>query len=228
MKSRILLVEDETSVAMTVRDLLGAEGHDVERAADGLTGFDRASTGSFDLVILDVMLPGKSGLEVCEQLRRNGSGVAILMLTARSELSARVGGLRRGADDYLVKPFEPPELVARVDALLRRVGKGKLAPLTKFSFGNIEVDFQVGQASRNGEIVKLTTKEFELLRYLIERRGKVVPRDELLGGVWQYQTGVSSRTVDMHIAWLRQKLEDSSQNSRFIQTIRGAGYRFTP
>ena len=227
MSSRILLVEDEAAVALTLSDLLSGEGYEVETAADGPRGLARASSEPFDLVVLDVMLPGKNGFEVCRELRQRGKDVAILMLTAKSQLTDRVVGLKLGADDYLTKPFEPPELVARVEALLRRVKKEHLPPVTQFQFGDVEVDFEKNEIHKAGQPVALAGKEMELLRYLIDRRGKVVSRDELLEAVWQYQPGVSSRTIDVHVAWLRQKLEDNPGNPRHIHTARGVGYRFS-
>ena len=166
---------------------------------------------SFDLIVLDVMLPGKNGLEVCRELRQRGKDVAVLMLTAKTQLIDRVVGLKLGADDYLTKPFEPPELLARIEALLRRVNKEKLTPVARFQFGNVDVDFEKGDVRKDGMPIALAAKELELLRYLIDHRGKVVSRDELLEGVWEYQPGVSSRTIDVHVAWLRQKLEDNPQ-----------------
>jgi two-component system, OmpR family, alkaline phosphatase synthesis response regulator PhoP len=226
MSSRILLVEDEPGLVLTLSDLLAAEGYQVESAMDGQTGLARATTEPFDLVILDVMLPGKNGLDVCRELRQRGRDCAILMLTAKSQLTDRVVGLKLGADDYLTKPFEPPELVARIEALLRRVRREKLTPVARFQFGNVEVDFERGDVRKQGAAVNLAGKELQLLRYLVDHRGKVVSRDELLEAVWEYQPGVSSRTIDVHVAWLRQKLEDSPQNPRHIHTVRGVGYRF--
>jgi len=226
MSSRILLVEDEPGLVMTLSDLLAAEGYEVESATDGPSGLARASTETFDLVILDVMLPGKSGFDVCRELRQRGCDCAILMLTARSQLTDRVVGLKLGADDYLTKPFEPPELVARVEALLRRVRRERLTPVVHFRFGNVEVDFEKGDVRKSGAPVSLAGKELNLLRYLVDHRGKVVSREELLEAVWEYQPGVSSRTIDVHVAWLRQKLEDTPQNPRHIHTVRGVGYRF--
>jgi len=228
MNPRILLVEDEPGLVLTLSDLLAAEGYEVESATDGPTGLARAANGQFDLVILDVMLPGKNGLDVCRELRQRGKDVAVLMLTAKTQLTDRVVGLKLGADDYLAKPFEPPELLARIEALLRRVKKQNLPRVARFQFGNVEVDFERGDARKNGVPVSLTGKELELLRCLIDRRGNVVSREELLEGVWEYQPGVSSRTIDVHIAWLRQKLEDTPQSPRHIHTVRGVGYRFSP
>jgi two-component system, OmpR family, alkaline phosphatase synthesis response regulator PhoP len=228
MNSRILLVEDEPGLVLTLSDLLAAENYTVESARDGVTGLTRAASEPFDLVILDVMLPGKNGFDVCRDLRQQGKDVPVLMLTAKSQLTDRVVGLKLGADDYLIKPFEPEELLARVEALLRRVKKGKLAPVVKYQFGTVEVDFERGDVRKDGRPISLAGKELELLRYLIDHRGQVVSREALLEAVWQYQPGVSSRTIDVHVAWLRQKLEDTPQNPRHIHTVRGIGYRFAP
>jgi two-component system alkaline phosphatase synthesis response regulator PhoP len=226
MNVRVLLVEDEPAVAMTLADLLTGEGYEVETATDGRTGLARASSEPFDVVLLDVMLPGMNGFDVCRELRRTGKDVAVLMLTARGQLTDRVVGLKLGADDYLTKPFEPPELLARVEALLRRVRKQGLPAVASFQFGDVEVDFERGDAKKGGAAIPLAAKEFELLRYLVNRRGKVVSREELLESVWEYQPGVSSRTLDVHIAWLRQKLEDNPASPKHIHTVRGVGYRF--
>ncbi|HEV2447923.1 MAG TPA: response regulator transcription factor, partial [Candidatus Sulfopaludibacter sp.] len=153
MSSRILLVEDEEGVALTLSDLLSGEGYEVETAADGPRGLARASSEPFDLVVLDVMLPGKNGFDVCRELRQRGKDVAILMLTAKSQLTDRVVGLKLGADDYLTKPFEPPELVARVEALLRRVKKDRLPAVKQFQFGDVEVDFEKGEVRKGGQPV---------------------------------------------------------------------------
>ena len=225
MSARILLVEDEPGLVMTLSDLLGAEGYEVESATDGPAGLSRALREKFDLIVLDVMLPGMSGLEVCRELRQQGSEVAVIMLTAKTQLYDRVAGLKLRADDYLTKPFEPPELLARIEALLRRV-KPEAASVTRFQFGDVEIDFERGEVRKGDAEVNLAAKELDLLRYLIDHRGNVVSRDELLEAVWEYQPGVSSRTIDVHVAWLRQKLEDTPQNPRHIHTVRGVGYRF--
>ena len=226
MIARILLVEDEPGLVMTLTDLLTAEGYEVESATDGPSGLAKALKLKFDLMVLDVMLPGKSGLEVCRELRQQGNPIAVLMLTAKTQLYDRVVGLKLGADDYLTKPFEPPELLARIEALLRRVKSDRPTPLTHFQFSNVEIDFDRGEVRKGGVEINLAAKELELLRYLIDRRGNVVSRDELLEAVWEYQPGVSSRTIDVHVAWLRQKLEDNPQTPRHIHTVRGVGYRF--
>jgi two-component system alkaline phosphatase synthesis response regulator PhoP len=221
------LVEDEPGLVLTLSDLLCGQGYTVESAIDGPEALAKASREQFDLLILDVMLPGQDGLEVLRELRACGNNVAVLMLTARAQLSDRVDGLKLGADDYLAKPFEPPELLARVEALLRRVQRAP-ARVSHFRFGEVEVDFEKGDVEKGGKPVSLAGKELDLLRYLIDHRGAVVSRNDLLETVWQYQPGVSSRTIDVHVAWLRQKLEDHPQNPRHIYTIRGVGYRFSP
>jgi two-component system alkaline phosphatase synthesis response regulator PhoP len=228
MSSRILLVEDEPGLVLTVSDLLSTEGYEVESAADGESGLSKAIAGKFDLVILDIMLPRKTGFEVCRELRQKGIDVAILMLTAKTQVVDRVVGLKLGADDYLTKPFDPAELLARVEALLRRVQKENRIPVQSFQFGDIEIDFERAVLLKGGHLVTLASKELQLLRYLVDNRGRVVPREELLQNVWEYSSDVSSRTIDVHVAWLRQKLEDNPQNPKHIHTIRGKGYRFSP
>ncbi len=226
MSSRILLVEDEPGLVVTLSDLLTGEGYVVETASDGPSGLKRAAADLFDLVILDVMLPGKNGFDVCRELRQQGKDVAVIMLTAKSQLTDRVVGLKLGADDFLAKPFEPAELLARVEALLRRVKKEKLPPVARFQFANVDIDFEKGVVRKGDTPINLAGKEMELLRYLIDHRGSVVARDELLEAVWRYQPGVSSRTIDVHVAWLRQKLEENPGTPRHIHTVRGVGYRF--
>jgi len=225
---RILLIEDEPSLVLTLTDLLAEQGYLVESALDGLSGLAKAQSHHFDLVILDVMLPGKDGLQVCRELRASGNHVVVLMLTAKTQLLDRVAGLKLGADDYLAKPFEPPELLARIEALLRRSDKQTPVRVSRFRFGEVEVDFEKGDVAKRGKRINLAGKELDLLRYLIDHRGTVVSRNDLLQTVWDYQPGVSSRTIDVHVAWLRQKLEDHPQNPRHIYTIRGVGYRFSP
>jgi len=228
MNSRILLVEDEPGLVLTVSDLLINEGYEVDTAMDGDAGLLKATSEPFDLIILDVMMPKRNGLDVCRDLRQRGYDTAILMLTAKTQIVDRVVGLKLGADDYLNKPFDPSELLARVEALLRRVKKEGRAQVRSFEFGDVVVDFESGQVTKAGVAVGLASKEMQLLRYLVDRRGKVVTREELLQNVWEYQSDVSSRTIDVHVAWLRQKLEDNQQSPQHIHTIRGKGYRFAP
>jgi two-component system alkaline phosphatase synthesis response regulator PhoP len=227
MNLRILLVEDEPGLVLTVSDLLIAEGYEVETAGDGEAGLSKAATGKFHLVILDVMLPRKSGFDICRELRQRGVDIAILMLTAKSQVVDRVVGLKLGADDYLTKPFDPTELLARVEALLRRVRQDKRIPVQSFKFADVEVDFERAEVRKGGRHVNMASKELQLLRYLVDHRGRVVPREELLQNVWEYAGDVSSRTIDVHVAWLRQKLEDNPQTPKHIHTIRGMGYRFS-
>jgi two-component system, OmpR family, alkaline phosphatase synthesis response regulator PhoP len=228
MNSRILLIEDEPGLVLTLSDLFEAEGYLVETASDGPAGLAKARGSPFDVIILDIMLPGKNGFDVCREIRSGGSDVAILMLTAKTQIIDRVVGLKLGADDYLTKPFDPSELLARVEALLRRVRKENLNPVARYQFGDVLVDFEKAETLKSGSPVSLAAKELHLLRYLINHRGKVLSRDELLQEVWQYQPEVSTRTVDVHIAWLRQKLESNPQLPKHILTVRGSGYRFTP
>lgn len=226
MMSSILLVEDDRGIATVVADLLKADGHQVEVQADGEKGLRRAVETTFDLLILDVMLPGMNGFHICRTLREEGFDGPILMLTARGEVSDRVEGLRKGADDYLIKPFAPAELVARAEALLRRVHKRDLTPVRSFRFGKVSVDFGKSECVRGGKPVSLAAKEIDLLRFLIHKRGQILTREAILSQVWKEQKFITARTVDVHIAWLRQKLEENPEAPKFIQTVRGAGYRF--
>jgi two-component system alkaline phosphatase synthesis response regulator PhoP len=226
MSSRILLVEDEPGVRLVVSDLLRAEGHAVETAEEGVSGRRLATEERFDLLILDVLLPGPGGLEICHAARERGFDGAILMLTAKGQVADRVRGLQTGADDYLIKPFDPDELVARVSALLRRVHKEQLTPVTRVEFGGNTVDFGRREFLKHGQRLDLTTKEVELLQFLVNHRGQVLSRERILQHVWREQVHITARTVDVHVAWLRQKLETNPQEPRFILTQRGEGYRF--
>ncbi len=227
MNSRILIVEDEPGILLVIADLLRAESHIVETAVEGREGLRRATEEKFDLLILDVMLPGLNGFEICHAVRERGFDGAILMLTAKGQIRDRVYGLQTGADDYLVKPFNSDELVARVNALLRRVHKENLTPVMKFEFGNVTADFSQMKFLKNGEPVSLAAKEAELLRLLINLRGQILTREQILKHVWSEQPFITERTVDVHIAWLRQKLEDTPESPKHILTIRGEGYRFS-
>jgi two-component system alkaline phosphatase synthesis response regulator PhoP len=227
MERKILLVEDEPGLVMTLTDRLEAEGYAVASASDGDAGLARASSEDFDLLILDVMLPRKSGLDVCRKLRQNGNNVPVLMLTARGQVVDKVVGLQLGADDYLTKPFDMMELLARIEALLRRTRVEPVAAGTAYQFGDIRVDFRRAEVTREGKPVSLTAREFQLLNYLIEHRGATLSRDELLIEVWGYDAVPSTRTVDVHMAWLRQKIEENPAHPQFIQTVRGLGYKFT-
>jgi two-component system alkaline phosphatase synthesis response regulator PhoP len=225
VKKRILLVEDEPGLRLTLTDRLASEGYEVASAADGDEGYRRASGERFDLVILDVMLPGRGGLDVVRDLRQRGVAVPVLMLTARGQLADRVVGLKLGADDYLTKPFEMAELLARVEARVRR-GEGGGGGQESYRFGPVSVDFRRTEVERDGVPVELSAKEFHLLRYFIEHRGATVTRNELLDAVWGYDAMPTTRTVDVHVAWLRKKVEPQPHHPRFILTVHGIGYKF--
>jgi len=224
---RILLVEDEKGLILTLTDRLVSEGFEVESATDGLLGFEKALGSPHDLIILDVMLPKKNGYDVCRDLRQKGIETPILMLTAKGETIDKVLGLKLGADDYLTKPFEVIELLARIEALLRRRSVRTNGQHTDaFRFGAITIDFKRAEVTRDSERVDLSAMEFKLLQHLIENRGIVHSRDQLLDAVWGYEAMPSTRTVDVHIAWLRQKLESNPKHPNFIQTVHGMGYKF--
>jgi len=227
MTRRILLVEDEPGLVLTLTDRLTKEGYTVRSANDGPSGFKLATTESFDLLILDVMLPHSSGLDVCRDLRQRGVKTPILMLTAKSQVVDKVVGLKLGADDYLTKPFEMMELLARVEALLRRAPRRSAsANEGSYEFGPIRVDFRSTEVFRDGHAVELSAREFKLLCYFIEHRGATISRDELLNAVWGYDAMPFTRTVDVHVAWLRQKLEPNPRHPQYILTVHGMGYRF--
>jgi len=225
MNARILIIEDESGLATTLKDRLQKEGHTVNVALDGNSGMVMALREPFDLLILDLMLPGQNGLTICQKLRQLGSNAPILMLTARRQTMDKVIGLRTGADDYLTKPFKMVELLARVDALLRRAASGKAAAI-RYQFGELQIDIRSTEVTREGRPVALSAKEFQLLRYFVENRGATLSRDQLLREVWGYGGQPSTRTVDVHVAWLRQKIEKDPKNPQFILTIVGLGYKF--
>ncbi len=228
MNRKILLVEDEEDLSLTLADRLENEGYAVEAAMDGETAVEMGVNGSYDLIILDVMLPRKNGFDVCRDLRQKNITIPILMLTAKGETIDKVIGLKLGADDYLTKPFEITEMLARVEALLRR-SPHSITPQNlpdQYSFDSITVDLRRTEVCREKQIVEMTAKEFKLLQYFITHRGVTISRDELLDAVWGYNTIPSSRTVDVHINWLRQKIEPNPENPRYILTVHGFGYKF--
>ena len=225
MNARILIVEDEAGLATTLKDRLQKEGHTVSVARDGNSGMDMATREPFDVLILDLMLPGQNGLTICQKVRQLGSNAPILMLTARRQTMDKVIGLRTGADDYLTKPFKMVELLARVDALLRRTAAGKVAA-ARYQFGDLRIDIRSTEVMREGRPVALSAKEFQLLRYFVEHRGATLSRDQLLRDVWGYGGQPSTRTVDVHVAWLRQKIEKDPKDPQLILTIVGMGYKF--
>jgi two-component system alkaline phosphatase synthesis response regulator PhoP len=223
--SKILIVEDEPDMVLGLKDNFEFEGYEVLTAADGQAGLERARAAKPDLLVLDIMLPRLSGLEVCKTLRGEGFEGPIIMLTARGQEIDKVVGLELGADDYVTKPFSIRELLARVRAILRR-SEGKKKRLSRYQFSDIELDFEAYRAKKAGEPLELSPREFELLRYLIERKGETVSRDRLLEDVWGYESYPSTRTVDTHIAKLRAKIGDSGSEPRWIMTIHGVGYKF--
>ena len=226
VNSHILLVEDEPGLVLTLGDRLRSEGYTVEALYEGTQVLDRVTRERFGLIILDVMLPGKGGFEVCQELRQRGYTTPILMLTARTQMADKVKGLKLGADDYLTKPFEMPELLARVEALLRRGARAASEGPDFYDCGPLHIDMRRSEVLRDGLPAALSTKEFQLLRYLLENRGRAVGREELLKEVWGYASAPSTRTVDVHVAWLRQKLESDPKQPKYILTVHGQGYKF--
>jgi len=219
----ILVVEDERAIAMALADDLKLEGYEVEVVRDGESALGRAREKSFDLILLDVMLPRKDGFDVCRQLRRTGLRPPIIMLTAKTHTAEKVLGLEMGADDYVTKPFDPIELRARIKAVLRR-SAGELPEVC--CFGEVEVDFGRCEAHRAGKPLDITTTEFKLLTAFILHRGKVISRDRLLDEVWGRDVYLTDRVVDNHIANLRKKIEPDPAHPRFLVSVRGSGYRF--
>ncbi|HTA23864.1 MAG TPA: response regulator transcription factor [Terriglobales bacterium] len=223
--AKILIVEDEPNMVAGLRDNFEFEGYQVLTAPDGVAGLERALSESPDLVILDVMMPRMSGLDVCKQLKAKKPSMPIIMLTARGQEVDKVVGLELGADDYVTKPFSIRELLARVKAVLRRAGtipkQGE-----KFAFGEVEVNLRNCQVSRKGKALEFSSKEFELLKYFLNHPGETLSRDRLLEDVWGYDRFPTTRTVDAHIVRLRQKVEPKPDDPRFILTVHGTGYKF--
>jgi DNA-binding response OmpR family regulator len=223
--AKILIVEDEPDMVLGLKDNFEFEGYEVVTAPDGASGIEKAQSMRPDLVLLDIMMPKLSGLEVCKQLRAEGFRKPIIMLTARGQEIDKIVGLELGADDYVTKPFSIRELLARVRAALRRA-EGGAPKLSRYRFGDVELDFETYKGTRGGEPLDMSPREFELLRYLIQRKGETVSRDQLLEDVWGYQSYPSTRTVDTHIAKVRAKIGDSGSEPRYILTIHGMGYKF--
>jgi DNA-binding response OmpR family regulator len=223
---KILVVEDEPQMRMGLKDNLEFEGYEVLFAGDGQEALDILSDTSFDLIILDVMLPKVSGFDVLKKIRADGNNTPVIMLTAKGEEIDRVLGLELGADDYVTKPFSLRELLARVKAILRRnVSKGT-AEQQQYNIGKLEVDFAAYSALSNGQDIPMTHKEFEILKYFIQHRNETVSRDDLLHDVWGYEADITSRTVDNFILKLRQKIEHDSAHPKFLLTVHGVGYKF--
>ncbi|GAB1431817.1 response regulator transcription factor [Spirochaetota bacterium] len=230
MAKSVFMIEDEPGLVLTVGDRLQAEGYDFSSSQNGLEGEKTALERNFDLILLDVMLPGKDGFAICRTLRANNFITPILMLTARSQLDDKVSGLKNGADDYLCKPFEMAELVARIEALLRRAEASSRAMDTakKKHAGGMVIDLKRGYIISKNEEHQLSAQEIKLLDYFYRHENIIVSRDELLDSVWGYDAEITTRTIDVHVARLRQKMGDAKDVSRYIHTVRGIGYKFTP
>ncbi len=229
MTHRLLLIEDEDSLVVTLTDALTSEGYEVLASQNGREGFALACDRPFELIVLDLSLPQKSGFDVCRDLRARGIKTPILMLTARGELVDKVLGFKLGADDYLTKPFEIPELLARIEALLRRTLSEPSSDVSVvFDFGSVRVDLRKEEVLRDGRNVELSAQEFHLLKYFIEHPDRTITREELLEEVWGYTGNMFTRTVDVHVSLLRKKLEDPTGKPAHFVTVRGRGYRFLP
>jgi two-component system alkaline phosphatase synthesis response regulator PhoP len=221
---KVLIIDDEPDMLLGLRDNCEYEGYEVVVAPDGESGIQRTLESRPDIILLDVMLPKLSGLDVCRHLRKKGIDTPIIMLTARGQEIDKVVGLEVGADDYVTKPFGVQELLARVRAHLRRSAAGR--PLQEYSFADVELNFKTYEAKKAGHSLEMSPREFETLKYLITREGEVVTRDQLLENVWGYNAFPLTRTVDNHIAKLRHKLETSPSDPRHILTVHRVGYKF--
>lgn len=231
MTKRILLIEDEPGLVLTLSDALRSEGYEVDAATDGATGLERAITGTWDVILLDVMLPRMNGFDVCRGLRQQGVRTPVIMLTARGQVVDRVLGLKIGADDYLPKPFDMLELLARIEVQVRRTAPrpdvaGREADAQEVRFGDVVVNLREAVVTRAGVPVEVSAREFLLLKYFVEHPGEMLSRDQLLNDVWGYHAMPSTRTVDVHVAWLRQKIEPNPRHPQFILTVHGLGYKF--
>ena len=228
--THVLIVEDDEAMSVALRDGFEYEGYSVSVAKDGEAGLELATSATPDLILLDVMLPKMTGLDICKQLRGTGSAVPIIMLTARGQEIDKVLGLKLGADDYITKPFGFMELLARAEAVLRRYTAGSqpaAAPPDVYRFGDVTIDFKRHEATKAGEPIELSPREFQLLAYFIEHKGEIVTREKLLDAVWDYNAIPFTRTVDMHIAKLRKKVEDNPGDPRYVVTVHRLGYKFT-
>jgi two-component system, OmpR family, alkaline phosphatase synthesis response regulator PhoP len=223
---RILLIEDEPGLVLTLTDRLRAEGYDTASATDGPAGLKRAIGEAWDLILLDVMLPGMGGFDVVREIRQQKVTVPVIMLTARGQVIDKVLGLKLGADDYLTKPFEMLELLARVEAQLRRAAASAAPGARRYQFADIVMDVRKAEVRRQGQLIELSAREFLLLKYFVEHREATLTREELLNEVWGYHSMPSTRTVDVHVAWLRQKIEPNVKQPQYIITVHGLGYKF--
>lgn len=230
MKYNILMVEDEEGLVMTLSDRLISEGYYLDIEQDGENGYQAAILKSYDIILLDIMLPRKGGYDILRDLRQHGVSCPVIMLSAKSQTIDKVLGLKLGADDYVTKPFDTTELLARIEAALRRshiTASHKLVA-DVVRFGNFELNTRTAELKKNGQLLELSAREYHLLRYFLTHPDEVISRDTLLNEVWGYDAMPNTRTVDVHIAWLRQKLEDVPRHPRHVLTIHGLGYRFVP
>jgi len=223
---RLLLIEDEPGLVLTLRDRLTREGYAIETSSDGESGLERAAREAFDLVLLDVMLPRLNGFDVLRELRKRGAEMPVIMLTAKGQVVDKVVGLKLGADDYVTKPFEMAELLARLEALFRRSRAQTASPAGTYVFGDVRVDFRRAEVFRAGVPVQLSALEFKLLAFFVQNRGALLTRDLLLDKVWGYDATPATRTVDVHVAALRQRLEPNPSRPVYLLTAHRRGYRF--
>ena len=231
MPQRLLLVEDEIGIRVPLADSLRVAGYEVEAVEDGESALRTAPTGGFDLIVLDVLLPDKDGVAVCAELRHKAVNTPVLMLTVKGELEDRVRGFAAGADDYVCKPFEFVELLARIKAIVRRSQNSPPPDSSAehvYEFGDVRVDTKRAVVWRSNERILLSAMEYELLRYFLTHAGEILPRSRLLQDVWMAQPKAESRTVDVHVTGLRKKIEENPAHPRWIRTVRGKGYRFLP
>lgn len=222
---KILIIEDEKDLVTGLKFNLEARDYQVIAAYDGETGYRKALVEKPDLVILDLMLPKLNGYEVCKRLKKEAPDIPIIMLTAKSQEAEIVTGLELGADDYITKPFSVLELLARINTVLRRVRSGSEIPEV-YQFGNLEINFKKYVAFKKGKSLKLSPREYEILRHFVKKQGEIISRDDLLNQIWGYDSFPNTRTVDAHIAKLRQKIEDEPEDPKLIVTVHGLGYKF--
>ncbi|MXY67419.1 MAG: response regulator transcription factor [Acidobacteriia bacterium] len=228
MGYRILVVEDEVGIRVALEDRLRVVGYEVETAENGRVAVERASEGGIDLIILDLILPGMDGLEVCQELRQDGIFTPVMMLTARAQLEDKLRGFAHGADDYITKPFDFLELLARAKALLRRSAEADPDEMPRtYKFGSVTLDARQSTVFVDGERISLSMKEYDLLYFFVRHAGETLARERLLREVWNYDHGMPTRTVDVHVGWLRRKIKDDPRNPRWIRTVYGIGYRFS-
>ncbi len=222
---KILIIEDDPAISLGLQDSLIEEHYEVISEDDGERGFNKAMKENYDLILLDIMLPSKNGIDICRDLRNNGVNSAIIMLTSKKEEMDKVLGLEIGADDYVTKPFSIRELLARIKALLRR-NSVVIKDIEEYSFGNIFVDFKKQEATKNNDPLQLSSTEYKILKYLIQHEGEVITRDNVLDDVWGYDSVPTTRTVDNYILSIRKQIEDDPSNPVHIITIHKAGYKF--